>query len=38
MMRTTINLPNDVYEAARSVATAKRVSLDLERAGKPLRA
>ena len=27
MMRTTINLPNDVYEAARSVATAKRVSL-----------
>ena len=27
MMRTTINLPDDVYEAARSVATAKRVSL-----------
>ena len=27
MMRTTIDLPDDVYKAARSIATAKRVSL-----------
>ncbi len=27
MIRTTIDLPDDVYEAARSVAIAKRVSL-----------
>ena len=27
MMRTTINLPDDVYELARSVANARRVSL-----------
>lgn len=26
-MRTTINLPDDVYEAARSVATVKDISL-----------
>jgi hypothetical protein len=27
MMRTTVNLPGDVYEMARSIAGAKRVSL-----------
>ena len=27
MMRTTVNLPDDVYEAARSVAVSKRVPL-----------
>jgi len=27
MMRTTVNLPDDVYEMARSIAGAKRVSL-----------
>jgi hypothetical protein len=27
MMRTTVNLPDDIYEIARSVATAKRISL-----------
>jgi len=27
MMRTTINLPDDVYEVARSVAAAKDISL-----------
>ncbi len=27
MMRTTVNLPDDVYEAARSVAISKRLSL-----------
>jgi hypothetical protein len=27
MMRTTINLPDDVYEAARSLANARRISL-----------
>jgi len=27
MMRTTLNLPDDVYEAARSVANARRISL-----------
>ena len=27
MMRTTVNLPDDVYEIARSMAAAKRVSL-----------
>ncbi len=27
MMRTTVNLPDDVYEAARSVAASKRLSL-----------
>jgi hypothetical protein len=27
MMRTTINLPDDIYEAARSIAHAKRISL-----------
>ena len=27
MMRTTVNLPDDVYEIARSVAAAKRISL-----------
>jgi hypothetical protein len=27
MMRTTVNLPDDVYEMARSIAAAKRVSL-----------
>jgi hypothetical protein len=27
MMRTTVTLPDDVYEMARSVAAAKRVSL-----------
>jgi hypothetical protein len=27
MMRTTINLPEDVYEAARSVAAVKDISL-----------
>jgi hypothetical protein len=27
MMRTTINLPDDVYEAARSIAAAKNISL-----------
>jgi hypothetical protein len=26
-MRTTINLPDDIYEAARSVAAAKKISL-----------
>ena len=26
-MRTTINLPDDVYEAARSLADVKRISL-----------
>lgn len=26
-MRTTVNLPNDVYEAARSVASVKKISL-----------
>jgi hypothetical protein len=26
-MRTTINLPDDVYEMARSIAGAKRISL-----------
>jgi hypothetical protein len=27
MMRTTVNLPDDVYEAARSVAMVKHISL-----------
>lgn len=27
MMRTTINLPDDIYEAARSVANSRRISL-----------
>lgn len=27
MMRTTVNLPDDVYEIARSVASARRVTL-----------
>jgi len=27
MMRTTVNLPEDVYEVARSLASAKRISL-----------
>ena len=27
MMRTTVNLPEDVYEVARSIASAKRISL-----------
>ena len=27
MMRTTVNLPDDVYEVARSVAVARRISL-----------
>lgn len=27
MMRTTVNLPDDVYEAARSIAAARRISL-----------
>ena len=27
MMRTTLNLPEDVYEVARSIASAKRISL-----------
>ncbi len=27
MMRTTVNLPDDVYEAARSVAVSKRLPL-----------
>ncbi len=27
MMRTTINLPDDVYEVARSIALAKRISV-----------
>lgn len=27
MMRTTVNLPDDVYRAARSVATVKDISL-----------
>ena len=27
MMRTTINLPDDVYEVARSVAGVRRISL-----------
>ena len=27
MMRTTVNLPDDVYEAARSVAISKRLPL-----------
>ena len=27
MMRTTVNLPDDVYEIARSLAAAKRISL-----------
>lgn len=26
-MRTTVNLPDDVYEVARSIAAAKRISL-----------
>ena len=26
-MRTTVNLPEDVYEVARSIASAKRISL-----------
>jgi hypothetical protein len=26
-MRTTLNLPDDIYEAARSVAAAKKISL-----------
>lgn len=26
-MRTTVNLPDDIYEAARSVAAVKRISL-----------
>ena len=38
MMRTTLNLPEDVYEMARSLAGAKRISLgdavaELVRAG-----
>ena len=38
MMRITVNLPDDVYELARSVASARRVSLgealaDLARRG-----
>lgn len=27
VMRTTVNLPDDVYEAARSIAHARRISL-----------
>lgn len=27
MMRTTVNLPDDIYEVARSIASAKRISL-----------
>ena len=27
VMRTTVNLPEDIYEIARSVASAKRVTL-----------
>jgi hypothetical protein len=27
MMRTTVNLPDDVYEIARSIASAKRISM-----------
>lgn len=27
VMRTTLNLPDDVYEAARSVAAARRISM-----------
>ena len=27
MMRTTINIPDDVYEVVRSTASAKRISL-----------
>jgi len=27
MMRTTVNLPEDVYEVARSIAAAKRISI-----------
>lgn len=27
VMRTTINLPDDIYEVARSIATAKNLSL-----------
>jgi hypothetical protein len=27
MMRTTVNLPEDIYEIARSVASARRVTL-----------
>lgn len=27
MMRTTVNLPDDVYEVVRSIASAKRISL-----------
>ena len=27
MMRTTVNLPEDVYEVARSIASAKRISI-----------
>ena len=27
MMRTTLNIPDDVYQVARSVASVKRVSL-----------
>jgi len=33
MMRTTVNLPDDVYEIARSVAHAKSVSLGEALAG-----
>ena len=27
MMRTTVNLPDDIYELARAVANAKRISV-----------
>ena len=27
MMRTTLNLPDDIYEVARSVAASKRISM-----------
>ena len=27
MMRTTVNLPDEIYEVARSMASAKRISL-----------
>jgi hypothetical protein len=27
MMRTTVNLPEDIYEIARSIASARRVTL-----------
>jgi len=43
MMRTTVNLPDDIYEVARSVANARKISLgnaiaDLVRQGlKPSR-